>query len=642
MKKIIIITLTLLTGSFSLKAQLVQSAPGGNLVWITPESSKIGPAVVYRKDPGDRDYKRIGETSLPASRDDMEKRIVSAKNDFTHLSTLSGAEKDTLMRLISSSSIPKGQRLKYHPVAMLAAGQAFYDKSIPKGVKVSYKITISGADRIVEAPIWPTIPKLPEPVFHEAKEFPDKITLRWKMRGNPNAEGFVVYRRIALKDEYRKINTDGGFVNINKEWMLIVTDTSTTPLSMYEYKVAAIDKAGNEGPMSVAVKARTRGEEVLPYFVYFNGKSNNDGAVSLQWKLLLPQLARSINIYRSKSFDKDFALIGRAAVNDTVYTDQTIEPNENQYYRLEVLMDEGSRTSSVVSVLGKSSGKIPVPQITEAYYKDGKVVLKWIPLAGMVYGYYIYQQMAIGSESLQISHLISPDSNLFMYQPLITGDRYTHYYSVRAVAKDYSLSDPSMPMEVMIRGASKVAVPTGLQSRISEGKALITWDDLFSANDNIAGFTLLRKAEGEKNFVKTAMDTLDPRRTIYEDSNIKPGNQYTYRLEVRDYYGASAFAETNLDYPEITIAPPQQLILSISPGGVHLSWGSTFQEISAVKVYGYTTGTKPAMLATLKKDVTSWLHANPAKGKTWNYYITYVDGNGKESVTGTVRSVRVK
>lgn len=642
MKKIIIITLTLLTGSFSLKAQLVQSAPGGNLIWITPESPKIGPAVVYRKDPGDRDYKKIGETTLPASSGDMGKRLDVAQKDFPHLSPLTAAQKDTLMRLISASSIPKGQRLKYHPVAMLAAGQAFYDKTMPKGVKVSYKITVGGADRIVEAPLWPTIPKLPEPVFHEAKESPDRITLQWKMRGNPTAEGFVVYRRIALKDEFRKISANGGFVNINKEWMLVVTDTSTSSLSMYEYKVAAIDKLGNEGPVSLPVKARTRGVELLPYFVYFTGNSKADGSVTIQWKLLLPQLARSINIYRSKTFDKDFVLIGRASVSDTAYTDQTIEPNENQYYRLEVLMDEGSRTSSVVSVLGKSSGKIPVPQMTEASYKDGKVVLKWVPLAGMVYGYYVYQQTAIGSDALQVSHLISPDSNYFMYRPVITGDQYTYYYSVRAVAKDYSLSDQSMPMEVMIRGASKVAIPTGLQSRIAEGKALITWDDLFSANDNIAGFTLYRKAKGEKNFVKTAMDTLDPRRTIYEDGNIKPGNQYTYRLEVRDYYGASASAETNFDYPEITIAPPQQLILSVAPGGVHLSWGNTFQEISAVKVYGYATGVKPAMLATLKKDVTSWLHANPAKGKTWNYYITYVDGNGKESVAGTARSVRVK
>jgi len=483
--------------------------------------------------------------------------------------------------------------------------------------------------------------KLPALVLEQVIEHSNNITIKWKVKGEASAYGFRVYRRNSLKGAYETHRVKGGFTQIKKEWFLVVNDTDVTPLAMYEYQAVALDKSGNEGQRSAPVKARGRAEDVLPYFTSTHGHSEADGEVVISWQLQMKAMARSINIYRSAHFDKDFNLVGRAAAEDTVFTDQTVTPNENQYYQLEVLMDEGSRKSPVISVLGKSNLKPEPPQITSIVSKNGLVTLQWTPQAGQINGYYIYSLPSIGAEPLQVSHMIAPDSSIFTYKATTNGNQYAVYYTMKTVGADYALSDAALPVEVMLNGLSKIEAPAHFEANATNEKIILTWDEQFSANDNIAGYTLFRKSKGQ-GFSQLMMDSLDPRRSIFEDILPTTAIEYTYRIVVRDYFGASAFAETTIITPGINIIPPEKVILSQMGSGILLSWGSTLQPIQNVVIYGYPSGQKPAKLQELEANETSWFHAQPSKGRVWNYFICYKDKNGKESAPSPVRFIKTK
>ena len=643
MKKL---SLTLIAGlifiSPQIFAQIIQSAPQGNLIWFSPETASIENGFVSRKGAADKEFRKIGETTIPSSADEIEKRNIRWQEDFPHLAPLSTQEKQELLEMARNKSVPKTTSLKYHPVAMGIMGQVWYDKQTSRGIKLSYRISAGGADKIIEASGWPAAVKLPKAVSAEANEFPDRIHIKWEMKGEANAEGFRIYRRTALKGNFMIQNVDGGYSQIDKTWYLLITDTMVEPFAMYEYKAAAIDRLGNEGAISDVFRARTRGENVLPYFSEIKGTSNDAGSIILKWKLMMPQLARSINIYRSRYFDKEFILVGRASVGDSIYTDGTIEPNENQYYKLEVLMDEGSRNSAIVSVLGRSNEKANAPRITSVTSEKDSVTITWLPDPSSVYGYYVYQQHSIGDSVTQVSHMIPPDSGRFVHKAETNGNNFTFYYSVSSVGLDYKVSAHSMPLEIMIRGMSKLDPPTGLKVIRREGSAIITWKEQFSQNEAVMGYSIYRKAEWEKEFVKINKDTLNPALGYFADENIFQNSAYLYRVEVKDYYGGIAAMEVQLLAHPITLMAPQQLVISRTTTGVFLRWEQTTQQIKSIRLYVSEGNQKAKMIAELKPGDTTYEDKTAMKGKTLNYFIRYVSSMGTESEPGVVRSIVVR
>ncbi len=639
LKWIVAIYLVVICGD--VYGQKVQGAPNGNLIWLSPDNTNISDGIISRKGAADSDYRRIGETTVPGTREEIEKRNSLWQKDFPHLKPLSDLDKSELLEMAVKKLVPKNNPLKYNPVAKGIIGQVWYDKQTPAGIRLSYKVSLSGTDKIVEAPFWPAKVKLPVAVSPEVTESPDRIHVKWEMKGDANADGFVVYRRAALKGEFQSHKSNGGFSQLDKKWYLLITDTLVEPLAMYEYKAAAIDKLGNEGDLSDPVKARVRGENLLPYFSEMSGKSNDDGQVIVKWKLMMPQLARSINIYRSLYFDKEFILVGRAAVSDSIFEDKTADPNENQYYKLEVLMDEGSRTSIVVSVMGKFNDKTHPPQIISVTSDKDLVTIKWVPDPSSVYGYYVYMQNAIGSPVIQVSHLIAPDSGVFAHKAITDGKSYTYYYSVSAVGHDYKVSERSTPVEVMVYGMSKLDPPSGLEATVRDDKAVLVWKEQFSMNENIIGYTVYKKMAGEKQYTKINTDTLNPGMNYFADDKYSAKNPCTYKVEVRDYFGAIAFAEVELKAKSDVLMPPQHLIVSGTSSGVSLRWEQTNQTIKAIRVYGYEAGQKPKLLAELKSTETTYQDKTATKGKMMNYFITYISLDGNESGGGVIKSIAV-
>jgi fibronectin type 3 domain-containing protein len=641
--RIIFIAVIIVSGYGNLSAQVVQSAPGGNLIWISPDASSVGPAEISRKSSGGSDFKKIGQTTLPADQREIDKRADLWQKDFAHLSPLSTEEKQELLDMANKKAVPKTSRLKYHPVAMGILGQVWYDKETPKGGKVSYRVSVSGTDKTIEAAIWPGKVKLPVPISPDITESPDRIAITWQMKGEANAEGFRIYRRTAMKGEFTVHHTGGGFtMNKDKQWLLIINDTLVEPLAMYEYRAVALDKLGNEGELSEITRARTRGNNVLPWFSKFSSGVSDAGNITLRWKLEQPQLARSINIYRSKNFDKDFVLIGRVGVGDSIYNDLSVEPNENQYYRLEVLMDEGSRTSSVVSVLGKSNIAVTAPYIITVNNEKGKIKINWVPDPASVYGYYVYTQSAIGSDPVQVSHLIAPDTGEFVHSPINKGGSYTVYYSVSAVGHDYKLSDRSTPVEVMVKGENTLSSPRNVSVFLRDGKVMITWKEQFSENDNISGYVIYRKAKDEKTFTKANNDTLNPRLGFFIDEKADPAKSYTYQIEVRDYYGATASTEAGYFGMKTEIMPPQSLVVSRTPSGVFLRWEQTMQPVKAIRIYRFESDQKAKLVTELKKGEVTYEDKSVSKGTVVGYYLTYIDNEGKESGKGVTRTITIK
>ncbi|MBK6643496.1 MAG: hypothetical protein IPG39_20830 [Bacteroidetes bacterium] len=88
MKKL---SITLIAGlifiSPQIFAQIIQSAPQGNLIWFSPETASIENGFVSRKGAADKEFRKIGETTIPSSADEIEKTKYPMARGFSSSGT---------------------------------------------------------------------------------------------------------------------------------------------------------------------------------------------------------------------------------------------------------------------------------------------------------------------------------------------------------------------------------------------------------------------------------------------------------------------------------------------------------------------------------------------------------------------------
>ncbi len=201
------------------------------------------------------------------------------------------------------------------------------------------------------------------------------IIFRWIPNGN------VAFARYNV---YRRISGDSLFIRIDSVpyWQTSYTDSAVWGDKVYEYRVAAVDLHGNEGPLSDITTGFLKPPAQPEDFVIGSGAT----AIRLGWGRNTEGDLRGYRVFRRTGTDTTFYLQTPVPLTATIYTDTAVQEGITYYYKVDAI----DTTDAAGTPTFEKSGKLTVynrrillvdahspttDSITEFYRK----VFKWYP-----------------------------------------------------------------------------------------------------------------------------------------------------------------------------------------------------------------------------------------------------------------------
>jgi fibronectin type 3 domain-containing protein len=430
-----------------------------------------------------------------------------------------------------------------------------------------------------------------------------------------------------------------GF-NISQDTVyLIAADTAVQNPALYEYYIQPLDIYGNSGPESEVASAGTLGSVNYAVPEYFNGRGGDkDHRVELSWKFSETGYLRSIELYRSKSYDNGYTRIARLSPNDTTFTDIVPVASENFWYYLIAGGPNGnSPPSAKVSAMFRNSGEKPLPPAeTGAESIKGGVKVYWSCHEPYAKGFYVYRYIYEIAEFQQVSGLIPAGAEIYSFVDtarfLQGNDVYR--YAVRTVNDVDQLSDFSETASASPGKKAAVGSPVNLRITARDKGILLLWDDMRPTEPVLLGYKVYRKEDPDGRYELLRGDTLKNDLNFFRDTTLTPGKRYRYAVTAIDFYGNESPQNVSVSFVPAaeSVAAPEITRAVNTEEGILVSWGQvTGEKAVSVKVYRSRPGMNPLPVITLQKTTDEYLDKSVSEGELYTYEISVVMEGGTES-----------
>ncbi len=598
-------------------------------------------------------FEKLSETKAPSSEQEMKNRQLSFSKFFESLDPVNDK---TIHRLWQSiQKYPKADSLFSNnlPMMHLMVGTAYFDATAKKNENYVYRISLIAADgkpiSTNESNATTQFKKasLPKINFEKCKYAEGKLVLTWSVKEPLGMSHFNVYRTIFGKEEYTKLSLERGVYSENNNLMLLAIDTIGNKPAWYEYKIAAVDAYGNEGPLQASASGSNIEDYYAPPVTGFNAISTNrNHEVKLSWRLEKKKYLNGINVMRSTQFDSGFQRIATLPISDTSFTDIIPLSGENYYYYLSILSANDKPVSSA-TVFAAYTGDKSVPQAPieiGATEQPKGIKVYWKSDEPFAKGFYVYRRDNTTVPFVLISPLIASGQSFYSFsdtsQQLQAGGVYQ--YIIRTISDNNQLSKSSDTVSANPGIIKVLNIPTNLRYRENNGIVTILWDDMRNWESNLMGYKVFRKTDNGA-FVRMANDSLKSERNFFEDSNLTSGTSYVYGIKAFDNSGSESEMATIsfTSASELSAGPPAGISVSQSKDNVYITWGQISGNIAAVKIYKSEVGQQPRLIATIN-DVDSYTDKNVFKGKLYFYQLSSVSKSNKEGAQSEKFSIRIK
>ena len=645
-KLLIILTLMFtLSGLSTAQENEPTAVATGKGIWIYL-GNEIPSGFEYQvlRSEGNGDFVPVGTASYRGDPGTMKTMAEKYYPLFSNLDKPADSELALLRDYASRSKTTDSVYISNFPLMHLLLGTAFFDGEVDAGKTYRYRVAkISGRDRLWERTSnsagYPAKPDLPKPEFSSKQEAASQVVVRWFVPGGSSLNSFLVYRRVFGKGEYRRLDIARGF-NISQDTVyLIAEDTSVQYPALYEYYIKPLDIYGNSGPESEVISAGTLGSVSYPVHEYFNGRGGEkEHQVKLSWKFSGTDYLRSIELYRSKSYDDGYTRIARLSPNDTSFTDIVPVANENFWYYLIMNGPNGnSPPSAKVSAMFRNSGEKPLPPAeTGAESIKGGVKVYWSCHEPYAKGFYVYRYIYETAEFEQVSGLIPAGAEIYSFVDtagFLLGNE-VYRYAVRTVNDVDQLSDFSESASASPGKKATVSSPMNPRITGTDKGILLLWDDMRPTEPVLLGYKVYRKEEPDGRFMLLPGDTLRNYQNYYSDTTLVTGKGYRYAVSAIDFYGNESPQSISVSYVPggSVIVPPEILRAVNTTDGILVSWGQvTDEKAVSVKVYRSRPGMNPLPVITLQKTSDEYLDKAVSEGELYTYEITVVMEGGTES-----------
>jgi fibronectin type 3 domain-containing protein len=395
-----------------------------------------------------------------------------------------------------------------------------------------------------------------------------EILLTWTAStDNVGILGYKIYRNSDV-EPYAIIGNFTSFI-----------DRGLVPNTLYNYRVSAIDLAGNESPLSVRVSASTCADTGIPSVpTNLTATVVSSSQIDLNWSPSTDNDAvRGYKIYR------DGILVHTLFTNTTSYSNTGLAAGTAYAYTVSAFDFVGnesaqsappvSATTYTVSAPPSAPTNLSVTPLTET-----QMSLSWTASTDDVgvLGYRIERSLN-GSNFTEIS-VTTGTGTTYSDSGLQAGTRY--YYRARAYDASNNFSGYSNVADAITADITPPSIPTNFSATaVGETTIVLLWR-ASTDNAGVAGYEVERcQGAGCTNFIQIATPTVN----LYVNSGLSVGQTYSYRVRAYDAANnlssySSVATDTTLDVTAPTV-PTGLSATGVSETQINLSWTASSDNV---------------------------------------------------------------
>ena len=350
--------------------------------------------------------------------------------------------------------------------------------------------------------------------------------------------------------------------------LFVIVDTTLTEKGIYIYKVQ-VPINGKQVESQIALG---HNYDILPRprLKFFKAVSLTDHkGVKLTWEFNYNETLRSLELYRSKKYDKGYIKIMDLPADATEYIDYVDIANEAWFYFLKPYDYFGELLPSTRIPVIPTFGDKPMAPLNFIGKKNGEsIVLKW-QNPNPVKSYKVFRKTDKENDFQQITDLVLNDATniIFTDSSEILKDVLTVEYCVTNVNDAFLESTYSDTLKFYILEHEKVLPPSTID-HFWEGKKLkIVWERPRE------GMTLGFNVYMTDPAGKTTLLTDKPiGKNYYIDSVFRPAGKYTYSIEGVGYKGKKSEQKGNIVIKRSKVKFHIIINLRRVKNGIEISW----------------------------------------------------------------------
>lgn len=522
-----------------------------------------------------------------------------------------------------------------HPALRMALGILYYDLEAKENTKYNYKF-----NSITSAEVsFPFYPKFDTASLNEYQFDKNGLYIRFRSIGKSPAKSFKVFKyNDAQKPE--EVSGIHSKYSVKDTTYYIIVDKKVTAAKKYQYSLVGVDFYGNTSYGFPPVIISLQDFSTIIFNRTKATRAKGFLGITLNWKISDVRNVKSIHIFRSKSFDKDFSEIGVMRATDTTFTDESIEPDRVYYYYLQIADETNTivKNSAKFFDFGFDTNKPITPIITEAVGLSNGVKLNVAVPDNFIAGYRVFRSENGNDNFTVIADLVllNPDSNTatFYDTGATMSGRIFYNYKVQSENTSHVVSDMSNSVQVHPEMSANVSAPTNLLVYFQDSIINIFWNDMRKDDEFVSGFRIYKRESGTTAFTPILPEDSIIEGNKFTDLNYKYGKVYEYEVESVDLFGFASKERASAQVNILKILPAAPVINSgiNLPDGILIEWTKPNEtNIKQYKIYRYQRGESPKLIATPEPNKESYLDQTAKSGELYFYTIATVDMAGNES-----------
>jgi fibronectin type 3 domain-containing protein len=659
MKKsiLLIITSFVLQIAFAQQKPIVKNAANGIFIFCGKDIPASLHYKIERKMAGESDFNFVVEAYFPSNINAFKGKLMqwNATCPFYEQATPEKMEK-AFGLFQSYNNIDSVFYFNSVPLYLYASGNAFLDVNVEEGKSYIYKITYGNESKIADAITFKKEALKVKAKINSKIILGSNVQLKWFVKqADKNNPPHVAkaFRSDNLQTPLKEIDALCGFQYKHDSLFAILYDTVIDKRFYYSYCIKMFDKFGNESVMSDTVSLLNIFENTVPVIHVYAKSNATKRGIDLSWNFKNTPGVRSIDIYKSMSFDEGFQLTHSAKATDTLFTDVDVKPIISYYYYIQIngLFEKGNKSATVSGML-KTAIAPAAPQHIKAIQKDNGIELSWQRLDPSTRGYYVFRGLNYHPTSMQqVSGLLITDSLQVSFLDTSNLDAGKIYsYCIKAVSVDYTIGKATDTVGLAYMKLKKdvdFSAPASVWVKQIGSVAKIVWQR-DTTNLMITGYELLRREFKNDDERKTAVwkvlaaTTKLKNHSSFIDSTIKILTTYEYAVKTKYAWQVSEPSVTTqfeMAYEKPTA--PAALQAFYTGNSILIRWGKIeTKNIKSIKIYRSEDGATDKLMNTINASEESFNDKNITAGKEYDYYLIVVDTNGVESAkSGVVNMV---